>query len=88
MFNRPTHQSPLRWAFCCRLDTRRYGSGLPSLNLAKESDRAANHVLQDVKPATSEDLAEVVPWPSGDRFVTLGEFLNARTEAGCMVQGE
>lgn len=67
-----------------------YAANSPSeaLNLAKESDRTANHVLKDVKPATAEDLAEVVPWPSGDQFVTLGEWLNARTEAGCMVRGE
>jgi hypothetical protein len=65
-----------------------YAANSPAgaMNLANESDRTANHVLEDVKAATPEDLAEVVPW--GDQFVTLGELLNARTESGCMVQGE
>lgn len=65
-----------------------YAANSPSeaLSLAKASNRIANHVLKDVKPATPEDLAEVVPW--GDQFVTLDEWLNARTESGCMVQGE
>lgn len=65
-----------------------YAAKSPSeaLNLAKEINRTANHVLEDVKPTTPEDLAEVVPW--GDQFVTLGEWLNARTESGCMVLGE
>ena len=65
-----------------------YAANSPAeaLSLAKESDRTANHALENVKAATSEDLAEVVTW--GDQFVTLGELLNARTEAGCMVRGE
>ncbi|CAI8931571.1 hypothetical protein [Pseudomonas sp. IT-P4] len=65
-----------------------YAAASPAeaLNLAKESDRTTNHLLENVRTATPEDLAEVVPW--GDQFVTLGEWLNARTEAGCMVRGE
>ena len=48
-----------------------YAANSPAeaLSLAKESDRTAIHALENVKAATSEDLAEVVPW--GDGFVTL-----------------
>ena len=29
MFNRPPQKSPPRWAFCCSVDTRPLGAGLP-----------------------------------------------------------
>lgn len=60
-----------------------------ALKLAKEFDRTAFCVIEDIKVATPEDLAEVVPVVDvviGDQFFTLGEVLNARSEPGCIVQ--
>lgn len=60
-----------------------------AIKLARELDRTAACVIEDVKVATLEDLAEVVPVvdPFGSaKFFTLGEVLNARSEPGCVVQ--
>jgi hypothetical protein len=61
-----------------------------AIKLARELDRTAAYVIEDIKVATPADLAEVGPVVGpfgGARFLTLGEVLNARSEPGCIVQG-
>jgi len=62
-----------------------------ALKLAGALDQAAAYyVVEDVRAATPEDLAEVVPVVElfgNTQFFTLGQVLSARSEPGCMVQG-